>query len=93
MKRETEEYITVFIRQQLRGVSFKNKVKLAFTWYEPNRKRDMDNICFAKKFILDALVRNDVIKTDGWQGVAGFYDEFDISKNNPRIEVEIYEVE
>ena len=93
MKRDAEEIITAYIMQQLRGVSFKKKVRLEFSWYEPNRKRDLDNICFAKKFILDALVSNKVIKTDGWQGVECFTDKFYIDKNNPRIEVVISEVE
>jgi hypothetical protein len=46
----------------------------------------------SKKFILDALVTNKVIKTDGWKGVVGFTDEFLIDKTNPHIEVDIEEV-
>ena len=53
-----------------------------------NYKPDLDNICFAKKFILDALVKAGTIKTDGWNGVMGFTDEFFIT-NNPRVEVDI----
>lgn len=45
-----------------------------------------------KKFILDALVKNSVIQSDGWRGVAGFSDLFAVDKDNPRIEVEIVEV-
>ena len=93
MKREVEDIITVYIMKQLKGVTFDEKVRLDFKWYEPNKKRDLDNICFAKKFILDALVKNGIIKTDGWQGVEGFTDKFYIDKNNPRIEVFIEKVE
>lgn len=93
MKQDSERIITAYIMQQLSGVEFKGAVKLSFRWYEPNKRRDLDNVCFAKKFILDALVESKVIKTDGWQGVAGFTDEFFIDKKSPRIEVDISEYE
>ena len=89
MKLEAERIITAHIQQQLKGVAFTEAVRLSFRWYEPDRRRDLDNICFAKKFILDALVSNGIIKTDSWRGVVGFTDEFFIDKENPRIEVEI----
>ena len=92
MKKDAESIISAYIMQQLKGVAFKNTVKLSFRWYEPNRKRDLDNVCFAKKFILDALVSNGIIVADGWKGVVGFTDEFFVSKENPRIEVDIQEV-
>ena len=89
MKEESERIISAYIMQQLKGVSFDGTVSLNFRWYEPNTRRDLDNICFAKKFILDALVNNGIIKADGWQGVAGFTDQFFVDKEFPRIEVDI----
>lgn len=89
MKKDAERIISIYIMQQLKGVVFDGTVSLNFRWYEPNRKRDLDNICFAKKFILDALVSNGIIKADGWQGVAGFTDQFFIDEEFPRIEVDI----
>lgn len=68
---------------------FEDPVHITFTWYEPNRRRDMDNIAFAKKFILDALVGAGVLQGDGWKHISGFTDRFRVSKENPRIEVEI----
>jgi len=91
MKREVENIISAYIMQQLKGVHFKDTVRLAFRWYEPNKKRDLDNICFAKKFILDSLVSNGIIVADGWKGVIGFTDEFFVDSKNPRIEVDIKE--
>lgn len=90
MKKTTEDIITWHIMQQKLG-HFEGKVKLAFRWYEPNRKRDLDNICFAKKFILDALVSSGTIEADSWRCVIGFTDEFFTDSENPRIEVDIYE--
>jgi Holliday junction resolvase RusA-like endonuclease len=92
MKKKYERIISSYIEQQLKGVNFKNKVKLSFRWYEKNKRRDIDNICFSKKFILDALVTNNIIATDGWQGVAGFTDDFFIDKAGYRVEVDIEEV-
>lgn len=89
MKQKNEEVISAYIMQQLRGIHFTGKVYLHFKWIEANRQRDLDNVCFAKKFILDALVKNNVIVTDGWRGVSGFTDEFDVDPARPRIEVTI----
>lgn len=91
MKKKAENLISEYILKQLGDVNFKETVKLAFRWYEPNKKRDLDNVCFAKKFILDALVRNKIIVTDSWKGVIGFTDSFYIDKEHPRIEVDIEE--
>ena len=90
MKKAAEEIITLNINRQLKD-PFTGKVKLAFKWYCKDKRQDLDNICFAKKFILDALVSSKVIEADGWRCVVGFTDEFYISKENPRIEVDIYE--
>ena len=89
MKKHNEEIISGYIMQQLKGVQFEGRVYLHFRWVEANRNRDLDNVCFAKKFILDALVSNGVIETDGWRGVSGFTDEFDVDPEYPRIEVVI----
>lgn len=90
MKKDAEQIISLYIKQQLKE-SFAGKVKLAFRWYCKDKRQDLDNICFAKKFILDALVSNKVIEGDSWKYVTGFTDEFFIDKENPRIEVDIYE--
>lgn len=89
MKKNYEKIIGFEIRKQLKNQHIEGKAFLRFKWYEPNKKRDLDNICFAKKFILDALVTNGIIDTDGWNGVADFSDKFEVDKYNPRIEVEI----
>ena len=93
MKKKTQQLIAYCIMQQLRSVHFEKPVKIAFTWHEPNRKRDKDNIAFAKKFIFDALVESGVIPNDGWKNVDSFSDDFSVDNENPRVEVEIIEVE
>lgn len=71
--------------------TFENPVHIKITWIEPNRKRDKDNIAFAKKFVFDALVRGGVLKGDGWNHIDNFSDDFAVDKDNPRIEIEITE--
>ncbi len=89
MKKDNERIIKLAITVQLKGVIFNGRVWLDFKWYEKNRRRDFDNICFAKKFILDSLVTTGIIEADSWRGIKGFTDTFDVDKDNPRIEVEI----
>lgn len=93
MKSETQTYISWCIRKCLRGVTFKRPVVMAYHWIEKDRKRDKDNIAFAKKFIQDALVQCGVIHNDGWAEIEGFSDEFSVDKNNVRVEVLIWEYE
>ena len=56
MKRQAQNVIGYMIRTQLRGVRFTRPVVIRYLWIEPSRRRDKDNIAFAKKFIQDALV-------------------------------------
>lgn len=88
MKRSIQETILWEIISQLNGKQFA-AVTVVFHWYEPNKKRDKDNIAFAKKFILDALQAAGTLAGDGWGQVLGFADKFYIDKLKPRVEVEI----
>lgn len=51
---------------------------LAFCWREVSRRRDKDNIAAAKKFVVDGLVEAKVLASDGWKGVEGFTDRFEV---------------
>lgn len=93
MKREAQTVAVWAIREQLRGVHIKHPVRLSYTFHEPDRRRDHDNVAaFAHKVIQDALVVCGVLADDGWNEVVGFADEFDLDRTNPRIEVMIEEV-
>jgi Holliday junction resolvase RusA-like endonuclease len=69
------------------------KIFVTFRWYEKDRRRDKDNIAFAKKFIFDALQEIKAIKNDNWDCVSGFQDLFFVDSKNPRIEVDIKEIQ
>lgn len=79
LKRDVENEIIFYINKL---PTFKKAIKINFTWVESNTKRDLDGICFAKKFILDALVKCGKMKNDNRNYVVGFTDEFDYEKEN-----------
>lgn len=91
VKRQTEQRITCAIKAQARGTHFHKPVVMHYRWYEPNRKRDKDNVAFAKKFVQDALVKSGVLENDGWKNIDHFTDEFFVDNQNPRVEIEIME--
>ena len=94
MKSDSGNIVAVAIRQRMRGVRIEKPVFMEYTWIEPSRRRDKDNISsFGRKVIQDALVSTGVLKDDGWKYVVGFSDRFEVDKENPRIEVRIMEVE
>lgn len=93
MKKDNGDTVIWSIRQQLRELHINVPVKINYTFYEQNRKRDLDNISsFAHKVIQDSLVKTGVLKNDGWNEITGFTDQFYCDKKNPRIEVEIIEL-
>lgn len=91
MKKREEDYIYLAIKNQLGNLKIKNPVKVIFLWIEENGKRDLDNICFAKKFILDALVKAGVIKNDNRKHITGFVDNFEYATFS-KVVVELEEI-
>lgn len=91
-KKDIEDVIVFHIKTQLKGARFEKPVFLSFYWYEPSKRRDLDNVAMGKKFVLDSLVKSKTIPNDGWSNVVGFKDSFFIDPKNPRVEVEILEV-
>lgn len=93
MKKNNEELITNFISDALdKGLLIKNipvPVKISIEWYEPNERRDIDNIVFAQKFIFDALVQNKILEDDNRKCIKEITHKVFTDKENPRIEVKI----
>lgn len=94
LKQKNENVVKQAIYEQLGRLRIKKPVWMFYRWYEPNKRRDLDNIsAFGRKVIQDALVDTRVLQDDGWRYVKGFQDKFYVDKGNPRIEVEIIEDE
>lgn len=77
MKKDVERWL-LFYLQDL--PQFDDPVRISFLWVEENRRRDLDNIAFAKKFILDALVKAGKLKDDNRRHVTAFDDSFAYAK-------------
>ena len=84
-KSNIEKDISWFL---LKMPKYENPIKINFTWVEGNKKRDLDNICFAKKFILDAMVKYGKLKDDNRKCVTAFTDNFEYGKET-RVILEI----
>ena len=79
MKKDIQYDISFFIA---RLPKFEKPVKIEFVWYEENKRRDLDNVAFAKKFILDSLVENGKLKDDNRRFVTAFSDDFKYEKKS-----------
>ena len=88
MKRDIEQLIGYYI---LRLPRFEKPVKIHFHWVEGNEKRDIDNVSFAKKFILDALVKYHKLENDNRKNVYAFTDTFEYKKGTTKVVLEIEE--
>lgn len=93
MKQKNETVVIQAILEQFGRLRIIKPVRIRYRWYEPNKRRDLDNISsFGRKVIQDALVQTKVLQDDGWNYIIGFQDAFFVDKEHPRIEVEIEEV-
>lgn len=88
-KRNIEDEIGYYIRKLPR---FNKPVVVHFHWIEENKRRDLDNICFAKKFILDSLVKHKKLKDDNRNCVTAFTDSFGYGPRT-KVVIEIEEVD
>lgn len=67
----------------------KYPVQVHFHWYCKNKRKDIDNIIFSQKFVLDGLVDAGVLENDGWKQISGITHSLSVDKSNPRVEVVI----
>ena len=88
-QRETENIAWLCKEQNLK--TMRPPVFLVFHWIAPNKKKDKDNIAYAKKFILDGLQMAQIIPRDSWDNIEGWSDKFSLSKDNSMIMVDIEE--
>ena len=77
MKKQVQSDIGWYINKLPK---FDKPIKISFTWVEANKRRDYDNICFAKKFILDAMQECGKLENDNRKWVVGFTDSFELGE-------------
>lgn len=90
MKRDVERLIAVYAR---RLPEITGPVRVSFTWKEGDRRRDLDNVAFAKKFILDGLVKSGKLQDDNRRHVLGLIDNFTYTPKHWGVEVVLTEAE
>lgn len=76
-KAEIEREIALYLTNMPK---WNNPIKIHFHWIEGNKRRDLDNICFAKKFILDSMVKSNHLKDDNRKCVYAFKDTFEYGR-------------
>lgn len=76
----------------MNGVHFEKRVLVKVRFYEEDNRRDDDNVFGGLKFIMDTLQEMGVIKNDGPKCVHVLPERF-TDKKNPRIEVDLEEME
>jgi len=70
------------------GVEFSWPCQLRFVWYMKDKRKDPDNVAFAKKFVLDGFQQCGFLDNDNIKHITGFTDEFRIDKEHPRVVIE-----
>lgn len=92
MKKNIDALLCLYIKNQCK-VKYK-RIFIKIDWYESTKKRDFDNIVSATKFILDALVKCQVIPNDGWKQIEPVLNHnIHHDKDNPRVEILILDAE
>lgn len=93
-KREVEEDIGWYIKRALASGTLhkvEKPVVINFEYHEKTKRRDADNIASAKKFILDALVKQGILEDDSRKYVKGFYDKI-VDDTENYVVVELIEI-
>lgn len=79
--------------KELRGITLNPPIELHYHIYAKDKRRDRMNIgSAADKSFEDALQKCGKISNDGWNEIVNITFEFDIDKQNPRVEVTINEI-
>lgn len=91
MKDEWDALVVQSVKMARLG-HFTEPITIEFHWYEPNKKRDIDNVAFAKKFILDGLQKSGVLTGDSYRWVKGFSDHFHYEKDKEGVKIIMTEI-
>lgn len=76
-KKKLEENIGHYLKDMPR---YEKPITIHFHWVEGNKRRDYDNIAFAKKFILDSMVKYGKLQDDNRRYLKAFTDTFSYEK-------------
>jgi Holliday junction resolvase RusA-like endonuclease len=93
LKKMADNRVVMAINQAIKD-SFEGKLRVPIAcvdfkihWFCKDKRKDKDNIMFAKKFIFDGCAKAGIIKNDGWKHIGNIAETLSIDKHCPRIEV------
>ena len=92
LKRQQTELVAWYARAA-GAHGHEGPVEVTCEWHERDARRDLDNVSFAAKFVLDGLVMAGVIAGDDQAHVTGIEHRFLVSPDWPRVVVEVRDVE
>lgn len=95
IKKKMQKDLTVFIRNAIQNGRLHRHDKpcaLWFYWTVPNKRRDLDNIAFATKFVQDALVVNGVFPDDNLEHIVELHHSVRIFPKTFECRLEIREI-
>lgn len=90
-KQDIQSYICWEIKTQLDGVRIDKPVIIYITYVEENKRRDVDNVYSAVKYIQDALVQMKVINNDNARSIVDVKSIIEYAKES-KVIVELEEV-
>ena len=79
-------------RQQIKKAC-ESPVIIHFEWIEKSKRRDIDNVYSAKKYILDAMQKCGFIENDNYKHIKGVYDGIGYNGTNDCVIVSIIPLE
>lgn len=71
---------------------FEKPIEIGFLWVEDNKRRDLDNVAFGKKFILDAMQKGGKLKNDNRKFVRRFTGDAFAYEKEAKVVLTIREV-
>lgn len=94
VKADNDRVCCVAIRRDLKGVKLKTPIRCTYYIYAQNKRHDRGNLYSAtEKSFLDALQSCKVLSSDKWDCVLDSEFHTELSRDEPRIEVVIEEVD
>lgn len=90
MKEEMTDLVAWQVKQ---GIKISHPCYVIFTWLYSGR-HDFDNIAFAKKYVLDGMVKAGILPNDNQSWVLGFTDNFEkVGKGEEGVVITVEEIE
>ena len=89
MKKKATNLCATYVKKAMNeGFELMNQpCDFEFVWYLKNRRKDKDNVSFAKKYILDGMVDAGLIENDGWKQIGDWKERFELDKEFERVEI------